>query len=289
VASPATGERPATPSILTSAVMEQARSENFPVASRVLPRKVRSHLLAVYGFARLVDDIGDEAEGDRLSQLDWAEGELDRAALGEASHPVFVALVPTIARFNLSLEPFRALIEANRQDQVVTRYATFDDLQAYCMLSAAPVGRLVLALFERATPERVARSDRVCIGLQLVEHLQDVGEDAANGRIYLPAQDLELYGCPPDDLLDPAHRLALRDTVAHEVRRARALLAEGPPLARTLPGRARLAVAAFGAGGSAALDAIERARFDVVASRCRPRPTRFARRWIQALLSGRTP
>lgn len=290
MASPATGERSSSPSISTSTVMEQARSENFPVASRVLPRAVRTHLLAIYGFARLVDDIGDEAEGDRLSQLNWAEEELDRATLGEATHPVFVALTPTIARFGLSLDPFRDLIEANRQDQVVTRYGTFEELRAYCMLSAAPVGRLVLAVFERDTPDRIEMSDRVCIGLQLVEHLQDVAEDAEQGRIYLPLRDLELYGCPPEKLLDPSSRPALRDTVAHEVRRARELLAPGAALASTLPGRARLAVAAFSAGGSAALDAIERAHFDVVATKCRPRPARFARRWFQSVfVARRTP
>ena len=115
--SPATGHPLSPPSLSASGVMSQARTENFPVASLVLPRAVRSHLLAIYGFARLVDDIGDEAEGDRLAQLDWAELELQRAALGTAEHPVFVALVPTIARFDLSLDPFRALIAANRQDR----------------------------------------------------------------------------------------------------------------------------------------------------------------------------
>jgi squalene synthase HpnC len=264
--------------------MSKASSENFPVASRALPRAVRHHLLAVYGFARLVDDIGDEAEGDRLAQLDWADAELDRAALGTAEHPVFRTLAPTITRFGLPLAPFRALIEANRQDQSVTRYATFDDLVAYCMLSAAPVGQLVLAILGAATPERIERSDRVCIGLQLVEHLQDVAEDAQMARIYLPLEDLALFGCPPDALVDEANRPALRDVVAHEVRRARELLAEGAPLSASLPLRARLAVAAFSAGGGAALDSIERASFDVVAVRCRPTPRRFASRWLATAL-----
>jgi squalene synthase HpnC len=266
--------------------MSQAGSENFPVASRVLPRAVRPHFLAVYGFARLVDDIGDEADGDRMAQLDWAEAELDRAAVGTAKHPVFVALAPTIARFDLPLDSFRALIAANRQDQTVTRYETFDDLVAYCMLSAAPVGRLVLSLLEAATPERVARSDRVCIGLQLVEHLQDVAEDARAGRIYLPLEDLALFGLPtevlsePEVLLDDEHRPALRDVVAYEVRRARALLADGAALSASLRLRPRLAVAAFSAGGEAALDSIERASCDVVVHRCRPRPHRLAARWL---------
>jgi squalene synthase HpnC len=285
VASAGTGHPLREPSLSAPAVMSQARSENFPVASRVLPRAVRSHLLAIYGFARLVDDIGDEAEGDRLAQLDWAEHELERAAAGNAEHPVFTALAPTIERFDLSPEPFLNLIEANRQDQTDTRYETFDDLVAYCMLSAAPVGRLVLAIFEVATPERVAQSDRVCIGLQVVEHLQDVAEDAQAGRIYLPTEDLILFGCPPQALLEPGHRGALRDTVAYEVRRARDLLADGAALSASLKLRSRLAVAAFRAGGEAALDSIEKASFDVVAQRCRPRAPRLARHWIATLVS----
>ncbi len=265
--------------------MAQARLENFPVASRFLPRSLRPHLLALYGFARLVDDIGDEAEGDRLAQLDWAEAELRRAAAGTADHPVFRTLTPTMRAFGLPLAPFQDLIAANRQDQVVHRYATFDDLEAYCMRSAAPVGRLVLGVFGLATPERIERSDRVCVGLQLVEHLQDVGEDASAGRVYLPAEDLERFGCDPDHLLEEAQRPALRAAVAHEVRRARDLLAEGAPLSRTLPLRPRLAVAAFSAGGNAALDAIEAAGHDVVATSCRPRPLTFSRRLIATLLA----
>jgi len=248
------------------------------------PRAVRPHLLAIYGFARLVDDIGDEAEGDRLEQLDWAESELERAATGSASHPIFVALSPTIAAFDLALQPFRDLISANRQDQSVHRYATFDDLVAYCMLSAAPVGRLVLSVLGCATPERVAQSDSVCIGLQIVEHLQDVAEDAAMGRVYLPIEDLDRFGCSIERLLDDSNRAPLCATIAHEGRRARDLVAQAGPLSRSLPLRARLGVAAFGAGGLAALDAIERASFDVVAHRCRPRPVRLAERWLTTVV-----
>ncbi len=282
MASPATGH----PSFSVSDVMGQARSENFPVASRVLPRKTRPHLLAVYGFARLVDDIGDEAEGDRLAQLDWAERELERASLGTAVHPVFTMLAGTLGELDLPLEPFVDLIEANRRDQVVTRYATFDELTGYSMRSAAPVGRLVLLVLGCSTPARVARSDRVCVGLQLVEHLQDVAEDHAMGRIYLPTDDLAAAGCDPERLLDDEQRPALCATVAREVARARELLAEGGPLAASLPLRARLAVAAFSAGGAAALDAIERASYDVVAHRCRPRPSRLLLRWVSLLAAG---
>ncbi len=147
--------------------------------------------MAIYGFARLTDDLGDEADGDRLAMLDWLEAELERAAVGEAdASQCFGSSRPVIESLDLSLEPFRDLIEANRMDQRVTRYESFGDLVEYCMLSAAPVGRLVLAVFGVSTPERVALSDKVCIALQLVEHLQDIGEDARRGRVYMPAEDM---------------------------------------------------------------------------------------------------
>jgi squalene synthase HpnC len=247
----------------------KASRENFPVASRLLPRGVRSQLMAIYGFARLTDDIGDEADGDRLALLDWLDDELTLAAEGRAIHPVFQRLTPLIVDLGISLEPFRNLIEANRVDQRVTRYETFDDLVGYCMLSAAPVGRLVLAVFEVATSERTAWSDQVCIALQLVEHLQDIGEDARQGRIYMPLDDLREFGVAEVDLLAPSTSEALHALVAKETQRTRELLAAGSPLASSLPMRARLAVAGFVGGGLAAADSIERANYDVLGVACR--------------------
>jgi squalene synthase HpnC len=247
----------------------KASRENFPVASRLLPRDVRSNLMAIYGFARLTDDIGDEAEGDRMALLDWLDDELSLAAEGQAIHPVFRRLTPVIRDLDLNLEPFRNLIEANRVDQVVTRYESFDDLVDYCMLSAAPVGRLVLAVFRASTPERTEWSDQVCIALQVVEHLQDVGEDARRGRIYLPLADLREFGCTEEELLLPTTSQALRQVVAKEILRTRELLDAGDPLAASLPVRARIAVAGFVGGGRAATDAIERANYDVLGVSCR--------------------
>jgi squalene synthase HpnC len=266
-------------------VLGQAGSENFPVASRLLPAPVRAHLVAIYGFARLADDIGDEAAGDRLAMLDWLDEELVRAAEGRASHPLLVRLTPTIRACRLPLEPFQRLIEANRVDQRVHRYATWDDLLAYCELSANPVGDLVLRVLDAATPERLARSDHVCTGLQLVEHLQDVGEDAERGRVYLPAEDLDRYECTVDDLLAGTAAPRLRALVRYEATRIRPLLDEGGPLAASLRGRVRLAVAGFAAGGHAALDAIERADGDVLGVRCRPRPERVVARLASVLRS----
>jgi squalene synthase HpnC len=265
------------------AVLGQAGHENFPVASRLLPRAVRTHLLAVYGFARLADDIGDEAEGDRLELLGWLDAELDRAFDGAATHPLLAALTPTIQQFDLPADPFRRLIEANRRDQVVRRYQTFDDLRAYCMLSAAPVGELVLRIFEVSSPARIALSDDVCTALQVIEHLQDVGEDAARDRIYLPRDDLRLLGCPEDDLSAPRTTAALRAVLHYEAGRARRLLGSAAPLAGQLPLQARVAVSGFAAGGLAALDSIEAADFEVLGHRCRPRPVRVVGHAVSTL------
>lgn len=248
----------------------KASRENFPVASRLLPRDIRTNLMAIYGFARLTDDIGDEAEGDRLALLDWLDDELTLAGEGRAIHPVFQRLTPVIRDLDLDLQPFRNLIEANRIDQRVTRYATFDELVEYCMLSAAPVGRLVLAVFKVSSAARIEWSDQVCIALQLIEHLQDIGEDAHRGRIYMPLADMEEFGCSEVDMLRPSANDALRKLIAMETRRSRELLAAGGPLASSLPFRARIAVTGFVAGGIAAVESIERANYDVLAVHCRP-------------------
>jgi squalene synthase HpnC len=190
-----------------------------------------------------------------------------------------------IRGLDLSLEPFRDLLEANRMDQRVTRYRSFGDLVDYCMLSAAPVGRLVLAVFGASMPERITLSDEVCIGLQVVEHLQDVGEDARRGRIYLPAEDMERFGCTEAELLATDSSPALRRLVAMEVSRARSLLASAVPLAASLRFRPRAAVVGFGAGGTAALDSIEQAGYDVLKQHCSPHKLAFARRAFSDLVA----
>jgi squalene synthase HpnC len=267
----------APPSWLADRVLSKAGSENFPVASRVLPRATRGHLMAVYGFARLVDDIGDEAPGDRSRLLDWLDGQLSLVYQGAPTHPLMRRLATTVHRFGIPAEPFQKLIAANRQDQAVSAYETFDELVAYCDLSANPVGHLVLYVFERFTPERVPRSDAVCTGLQLVEHWQDVAEDIDRGRVYLPQEDLDRFGVGRADLMAPRASIGFRRLMAFEVGRARQLLDRGAPLARDLGGRAGLAVAAFVAGGRSALDAIGRAGYDVLWRR--PRPSRPSRAW----------
>jgi len=237
-----------------AAVLERSGTENFSVASLVLGRATRDHLLAVYGFARLVDQLGDEVEGDRLAHLDWLEAEVDRIYDGVVpEHPLMQRLAPTVRRLGLPREPFVRLIDANRRDQRQHVYATFEELVDYCDLSANPVGELVLHIFGAATPSRIAQSDAVCTALQLLEHCQDVHEDHANGRIYLPAEDLERFEVAPGDFEGDAYARLM----SFEIARARKLLDEGAPLVGTLRGRARLAVAGYVGGGRAGLDALE--------------------------------
>ena len=246
------------------AVMARAAGENFPVSLRLLPRAARGHLQAIYGYARLVDNLGDEYPGDRAAALDWVEAQLDDLFADTARHKAFLQLAPTVARFGLDREPFDQLLAANRLDQHKARYEDFDELLEYCTLSANPVGHLVLAVFEAATPERLGASDEVCSGLQVLEHLQDVAEDAASGRVYLPADDMERFGVTADDLHAPVAAAGLRGLVAYEAGRARAMLESGRGLVASLTGSARLAVAGFVAGGLAGLDALEAAGFEVL-------------------------
>lgn len=265
------------------AVLAKAARENFPVAPVFLPRAWRQDLMAVYGFARLVDDIGDgdlaagghhdavhlgldsAQAGDRIVMLDAFEADLRRVFDGTPTHPLLLALQPTVRRHRLTPDPFLGLIAANRQDQRVRRYGSYGDLLAYCELSANPVGRLVLSITGTSTPERVRRSDAVCTALQIVEHLQDVAEDLGRDRIYLPAEDMKRFSVDEDDLAAPSADTRVRSLIAFEAERARELLAEGTPLVGSVRGRLRLLLAGFVGGGRAALKAVEGAGYDVLA------------------------
>ena len=316
------------------ATLDKADLENFPVAPFFLPAAWRTDLMAVYGFARLIDDAGDgdladpagaarllgvrepvpaapatagplapEERAFRLGLLDGLEQDLDRvfeAALNRSSpgpspsapdadprHPLMRALVPLVDRHGLTPEPFRRLIEANRVDQSTARYATYQDLIGYCRLSADPVGRLVLSLAGVSTPERIELSDAVCSALQIVEHLQDVAEDLARGRIYLPAEDLARFGVTEADLAAPGAGPAVRELVAFEARRARTLLDHGAPLVGTVRGRLRLLLAGFTAGGYAALAAVEAAGYDVLAQQPKPDKRRLAVKAAAIFAKGR--
>src|SRR5256884_5374969 len=220
-----------------ASVAKRARRENFPVASLAFPRELRPHIRALYAYARLVDILGDELEGGaeaRLAALDELEREVDAAYGGAGTWPVLVELQPTIREFDLPREPFLRLIEANRMDQRISEYETWEDVKHYCVHSADPCGRLVLGVLRRgADSETVALSDDVCTGLQLVNFLQDVPRDLALGRVYLTAEDRRRFGVIKlDEPNQPLQRL-----LWYEANRARRLLASGEELGRRLGGR----------------------------------------------------
>jgi squalene synthase HpnC len=247
--------------------------ENFPVASRLLPRSMRRHLQALYAYARGVDDLGDEAAGDRLVLLDRWEAEL-LFLYGLGPEPpgkrpaAFVALGATVEACEIPMEPLQRLIEANRRDQHKSRYASWEELRDYCAHSADPVGRCVLAVFGYPDPRLHPLSDAVCTGLQLVNFCQDIARDLARGRLYLPARDLERFGVTEQDLRAPSASGPLRDLVRFECERARALLNQGRALPPQTRGRLRLALALFIEGGQAVLDRIEADGYDPLV--CRP-------------------
>jgi squalene synthase HpnC len=250
----------------------------------VLPRRYRAHLTALYGFARLVDDIGDEplpgmpadASNEtvtkaRLALLDALQQDVATIYTdGEPELDAIRALKATVTECGIPRQPFDDLIQANRQDQLVSRYQTYEELRQYCELSANPVGQIVLYIFGAATPQRIALSDNICTALQLIEHTQDVAEDLANDRIYLPREDMERFGVTERELAEPAANANVRELVKFEADRSERLLAEGAPLVGTLRGAARIAVAGYLAGGRAALKAIADNDFDVLKSTPKP-------------------
>lgn len=268
------------PELATERIDARARGENFPVVSLLAPRDARPHLLAIYGFARLVDNLGDEAEGDRAVLLDELERELD----GPPRSEIMQRLHTTIQARRLPREPFRRLIEANRIDQRKARYETWPEVREYCTYSAEPVGRLVLGVYGRAgDPELVAMSDNVCTGLQLVNFMQDPPRDLALGRVYLPQEDLRRFGVRDGDLAGP-HSPQIAKLLAFEAERARSLLLHGLPLAAALGRRAGRSVALYARGGLAALDALERAGWDVFSGRPAPSRWTFTRLTLRELL-----
>ncbi|MEN9314415.1 MAG: Dehydrosqualene synthase [Pseudomonadota bacterium] len=246
--------------------------ENFPVASVLVPARLRPAVLAIYRFARFADDVADE--GDAAPETRLRELERLRTALTDEApglHPVVDALRPHLARHGIPVEPFLALLSAFSQDVTVVRYADDAALEDYCRRSANPVGQLVLALFGRLDRETGPLSDAICTALQLINFLQDIASDWGRGRIYLPASALSASGIGEREI-DAAVRAgragtALRDCIAARATQARALLESGAPLVGRVPLRLSLELRGTLAGGRRILDRLERSGFDPIANR----------------------
>lgn len=259
--------------------------ENFPVALRAITARHRAALHATYRYARYVDDLGDEFDGDRVAALEAVADQVACLYAGRAvTDPAVAGMAPLVTHADLPEHCLLRLVEANLRDQDQTRCQSFTELLDYCRLSANPVGEIVLTIFGVATPDRVELSDRICTALQLLEHWQDIGEDYRRGRIYLPKEDLDRFGVTEDDLGATHAAQQLRHLVAFETERAAAWLGAGAPLVSTLRGWARLAVSGYVAGGRAAAQRIRRAGYDTLGGEVKPTRSDIAAAWAEGLL-----
>jgi squalene synthase HpnC len=243
--------------------------ENFSVASWFLPQRLRQDFFNVYAYCRISDDLGDEV-GDpnaSLRLLDQWEAELDACYAGSPRHPVFVALVETVRKCEIPKQTFVDLLTAFRQDQRVSRYPTFEDVVGYCRYSANPVGHLVLYVCGYHDAERQALSDFTCTALQLANFWQDVSLDYANGRLYLPLEDLRRFGVTEDDIGAQRNTSEFCDMMRFEVERARVCFARGLPLIEKVDRELAIDIELFSRGGQEILNAIEAQGYNVLGRR----------------------
>jgi squalene synthase HpnC len=253
--------------------LAETHYENFHVASWFLPKALRPHFHSIYAYCRISDDLGDEV-GDTaaaLALLDLWGRELDACYEGRARHPVFVALHETIRACSIPKEPFADLLVAFRQDQTVTRFATMDDVFAYCRYSANPVGRLVLYACGEVSPDTMAEkfrlSDATCTALQLANFWQDVRVDYAKGRIYLPLEDMKRFSVSEETIAAGVATAEFRELLRYEVDFARGLFEQGLPLIGMVNRELALDLDLFSRGGLEILRAIERRDYDVLSAR----------------------
>jgi squalene synthase HpnC len=260
-------------------IVSAGHYENFPVASFLVPARLRPAVIAIYRFARAADDIADEGNETpdaRLRALARCDAALDAIENGGTpSDAPFAELAAAVRRHRLPLAPLRDLVSAFRQDVTTRRYATFEALADYCRRSANPVGRLVLHLYGCASEANVARSDAICTALQLANFWQDVAVDWQKGRIYVPQDDLARFGVDERDIADGRADARWGALMRFESARARSLLESGRPLVRALPWRLALELAGVLAGGHHILDRIDRVDGDVF----RHRPALARRDW----------
>jgi squalene synthase HpnC len=249
--------------------LAESHYENFHVASWFLPQALRPHFHSIYAYCRVSDDLGDEV-GDRsaaLALLDLWGRELDACYEGRARHPVFVALGETIRACSIPKEPFADLLVAFRQDQTVTRFASMQEVLAYCRYSANPVGRLVLYACGEQSEERFRLSDATCSALQLANFWQDVSVDYAKGRVYLPQDDMQCFGVSDGTIAQGIATPEFRALLRHQVDYTRSLFAQGLPLIGMVNRDLALDLDLFSRGGLEILRAIERQEYDVLTAR----------------------
>tara|TARA_R110001599_G_scaffold64023_3_gene178439 strand:+ start:7287 stop:8099 length:813 start_codon:yes stop_codon:yes gene_type:complete len=259
--------------------------ENFPVASILLPARLRPAVQVIYAFARSADDLADEGDANavtRLGSLQAYEQELNLIASdAQPQTPLFLQLKHVIEDYALPMQPFRDLLSAFKQDVVTTRYANFPTLLDYCRRSANPVGILMLHLYGQATPINLRESDDICSALQLINFLQDVAIDWEKQRIYLPQDDMLHFTVNAEQIQAQQTDAQWRALMAFQVQRAKQMLLDGAPLASRLPGRIGWELRLVVQGGLRILERIEQENYDVF----RHRPKLGKADWL--LLLGR--
>ena len=262
--------------------LAESHYENFHVASRLLPKRLRPHFHAIYAYCRISDDLGDEVgdSAQAMALLDLWGRELEACYAGEARHPVFVALRETIQACDIPKQPFADLLTAFRQDQSVRRYANTADLLAYCRYSANPVGRLVLYACGYRDAERFELSDETCTALQLANFWQDVSEDWERGRVYLPQDAMAAAGVNEAVLQERRATPAFRALLREQVEFARAMFRRGARLTGMVDRELAVDLDLFTRGGLEILRAIEMRGYDVLSGR----PTISRRRKAMLLL-----
>lgn len=258
----------------------RAHYENFPVASRLVPRQMRHHVAAVYAFARAADDFADEGRrsvDERHRLLDGWLCRLREAAAGSSANTrplsagepantpeIFVALAATMREKALAVTLFEDLLSAFRQDVVITRYATWADVLDYCRRSANPVGRLVLGIAGYRDARLENWSDAICTALQLTNFWQDLKIDFERGRIYVPEEEMRAHGASSSDLSGSTMTRAWKDVMAAVVARTRALFRDGQPLCDEVRGRLGYELRATWLGGTRILDRLEGSGYDMI-------------------------
>ena len=254
----------------------QSHYENFPVASRLLPRSARRHVAAIYAFARIADDFADEGARKpeaRLALLDDWHARLHQVVRGTEpdddadASAIFIALNDTIRRFDLDVQLFDDLLSAFRQDVTVTRYETWDDVADYCRRSANPIGRLVLRISGYRDASIDQLSDAVCTALQLTNFWQDLELDLRKDRLYVPMVEVRAAGASIDDLRRRRFTLQWQAALAAAATRTREFFAAGRPIADRVRGRPAWELRATWLGGTRILDRLAANRFDVFKSR----------------------
>jgi len=267
--------------------LAKSHYENFTVGSLFIPKNLRRHMYNIYAYCRFSDDLGDElgSKEESLHQLNAWEKELEACYRGKATHPIFIALSETILEFDIPKEPFLRLITAFKQDQLKTRYQTFQEVLGYCENSANPVGHLVLYLFGYRDAHRQALSDFTCTALQLANFWQDVKRDYKISRIYIPLEDMERFGVLETDFERSHATFAIKQLLKFQVERTKGLFEQGYPLVREVKGLLKIDLRAFTEGGLAVLKGIEKLDYDVLVER--PVVSRFDKFKILAFSLGR--